>query len=370
MGLDVFCEGEINQLSLATSYSMIRWSDGTDTDNISVSESGTYGVTVTDDNGCSGTAIFSTTTIMPSVIEVDSLTCNPNIIGQFQSTLINDLGCEDILITNILLDLEFPNCSLMTGFRGIDVDCPELENGSFQLVSARGEYPIDWILKDINSVIIDTGTITEPNEIIDVMIPVGSYFIELTSADFLFKELDFDVRTREIDFSTRADTTILIGESVDLFANIDSLNLTSYNWFIDEEALCLENCDDITITPTETTTYRFEFLTRIGCTLSEEVTITVLQDEDLYIPNTFSPSSSAPNNAFNVLGPGSQLLLSMQVYDRWGNLVHNDDNPTQNSGWDGRINNQKAIPGLYLYKITFGQNGSVTTMSGQVTLLP
>ena len=349
---------------------MIRWSDGTDTDNISVSESGTYGVTVTDDNGCSGTASFSTTTIMPSVIEVDSLTCNPNIIGQFQSTLINDLGCEDILITNILLDLEFPNCSLMTGFRGIDVDCPELENGSFQLVSARGEYPIDWILKDINSVIIDTGTITEPNEIIDVMIPVGSYFIELTSADFLFKELDFDVRTREIDFSTRADTTILIGESVDLFANIDSLNLTSYNWFIDEEALCLENCDDITITPTETTTYRFEFLTRIGCTLSEEVTITVLQDEDLYIPNTFSSSSSAPNNAFNVFGPGSQLLLSMQVYDRWGNLVHNDDNPTQNSGWDGRINNQKAIPGLYLYKITFGQNGSVTTMSGQVTLLP
>ena len=123
------------------------------------------------------------------------------------------------------------------------------------------------------------------------------------------------------------------------------------------------------VAPETTTTYRFEFLTEIGCLVTEEVTVTVRQEENLYIPNTFSPSSPAPNNRFSVLGPGKALLKSMDIYDRWGNLVYNQQSGNP-EGWDGRINNAIALPGLYIYRIVYGQLGEETEITGQITLLP
>lgn len=53
-GVTSFCFSEDTELSLDNDYAEIEWSTGEDSVSIRITESGTFGVTVTDDNGCIG----------------------------------------------------------------------------------------------------------------------------------------------------------------------------------------------------------------------------------------------------------------------------------------------------------------------------
>lgn len=55
-GPDTLCDGENVNLSIKSDYQGIEWSDGQSGKSINVTGSGTYSVTVTDSNGCTGTA--------------------------------------------------------------------------------------------------------------------------------------------------------------------------------------------------------------------------------------------------------------------------------------------------------------------------
>lgn len=61
----LICDGESASLSLDTSYAGYQWSNGSTEAGIDVSEDGTYTVTVTDDNGCTGVSNSVTATIKP-----------------------------------------------------------------------------------------------------------------------------------------------------------------------------------------------------------------------------------------------------------------------------------------------------------------
>ncbi|WP_235298837.1 HYR-like domain-containing protein [Portibacter marinus] len=55
IGLD-FCEGTERELTLNGTYAIVEWSTGASTSAITIATSGTYSVTVTDNNGCTGTS--------------------------------------------------------------------------------------------------------------------------------------------------------------------------------------------------------------------------------------------------------------------------------------------------------------------------
>jgi gliding motility-associated-like protein len=58
-GPDFFCEGSSVELTVAGSYVQYEWSTGETVSIITVSETGTYAVTVTDENGCMGSTGFA-----------------------------------------------------------------------------------------------------------------------------------------------------------------------------------------------------------------------------------------------------------------------------------------------------------------------
>ncbi|MFK7906374.1 MAG: matrixin family metalloprotease, partial [Chitinophagales bacterium] len=55
-GNTIFCNGETTSLSVDAGFNSYLWSNGADTFDTSVSESGTYTITVSDNNGCTATA--------------------------------------------------------------------------------------------------------------------------------------------------------------------------------------------------------------------------------------------------------------------------------------------------------------------------
>ena len=93
----------------------------------------------------------------------------------------------------------------------------------------------------------------------------------------------------------------------------------------------------------------------------------------MYIPNAFSPNDDGPNDQFMVY-PGPEIQFedySFRVFDRWGNNLFLSEN--QSDGWNGKTQNQKVKPGVYIWQLQATVNicGKMekVTKSGEVVLL-
>ena len=80
------------------------------------------------------------------------------------------------------------------------------------------------------------------------------------------------------------------------------------------------------------------------------------------------------NNEFGIQNIDAvEKVFAFRIYDRWGNLVFNaeDFDPNvQNFVWDGRYNEDNAIPGVYVYLVNLVlRGGEPVTLAGDVTLL-
>lgn len=105
-----------------------------------------------------------------------------------------------------------------------------------------------------------------------------------------------------------------------------------------------------------------------GCTDMDSVVITVLEPK-FDIPNAFSPNGDELNQNFQVLIAGQNIaVLSMQVWDRWGQLVYEEKNG--NKGWDGQFKDQPAASDIYVYRILLLlPDGTKILKTGDLTLL-
>ncbi|TRX72174.1 gliding motility-associated C-terminal domain-containing protein [Carboxylicivirga sp. M1479] len=86
------------------------------------------------------------------------------------------------------------------------------------------------------------------------------------------------------------------------------------------------------------------------------------------VPNAFTPFSSPGQNDEFRVSYRSVNKFTMMIYNRWGRKVYQGSNPE--TGWNGRIGNQKAEPGVYFYKIEAeGFKGEKEELEGAVHLI-
>lgn len=83
-----------------------------------------------------------------------------------------------------------------------------------------------------------------------------------------------------------------------------------------------------------------------GCTASDTVMVNENCLADVLVPNAFTPNDDGFNDLFEAVG-ADVTSFSMQVYNRWGNVVYSSDNIT--GGWNGHLSPE----GLYAWKIYF-----------------
>ena len=140
----------------------------------------------------------------------------------------------------------------------------------------------------------------------------------------------------------REDTTIRLGDSIDLdflttFQDWDMLNWTSSGPLPE-----LQSDSTIRVSPFESQTYRLQILDEEGCSATDFVVITVDGQVNVYVPMAFSPNGDNNNDFFRpYAGTQVQNLLTFKVYDRWGELLYDlNTDPLRDSdsfGWDGRL---------------------------------
>jgi gliding motility-associated-like protein len=107
-----------------------------------------------------------------------------------------------------------------------------------------------------------------------------------------------------------------------------------------------------------------------GCSATDEVE--VIKDCYVDIPNSFTPNNDGVNDYFlprQLLSKGA-AGFSMQVFNRWGQLMFETRDNIAGRGWDGKFNGKDQPTGAYVYSIkVLFKNGQMENYTGNVTLL-
>ncbi len=86
---------------------------------------------------------------------------------------------------------------------------------------------------------------------------------------------------------------------------------------------------------------------------------------NIFIPNSFSPNYDGTNDFFQPISNCDLEVRSFQIYNRWGELI----NLTKANYWDGKLENQDCIAGVYMYMLSIKSKNGVQNFSGLVHLL-
>ena len=107
----------------------------------------------------------------------------------------------------------------------------------------------------------------------------------------------------------------------------------------------------------------------INLTMSENVIAHFIEkSSDVIFPSGFTPNGDGKNDLLMPLGTRYIKSLSIEVWNRWGQLVYSSTDPTK--GWDGYFNGTEAQTGVYAYFIKYSNlKDEVKTNKGNVTLL-
>jgi len=123
--------------------------------------------------------------------------------------------------------------------------------------------------------------------------------------------------------------------------------------------------------------FSLHIVDEIGCRQSMDFSITLLLpdcEEYLFIPNGITPNFDGINDKLGLFVK-TECVTNIQViniYNRWGDLVYSEQNPTLNDdsvGWDGSFKGNQLNPDVFVYSaIVTLYDDSTVIVSGEITL--
>ena len=303
------------------------WSTGQSDANIIDLTPGIYSSTVTDAEGCQAEAMFELFDIEPAVMSTDHT----------------------------------------------DIDCFQ-PTGS---LSIFGDNPNGYNVL-VNGSPVGTGE----NILVEDLAP-GSYIIEYEISPACIQRIDSINITVESDFIVAiapAISSLTFGDDIGIELNITGIiSGQSVSWSASDPYECLEedslgNCLSILIMPSSDQVVTAVVEDEFGCQVFVESRITLEQrEEDIYIPNVFSPNHDAVNDFFKPFASDPEMQVNaFRVFSRWGEEVYFEQNGTVGAltGWDGTFNGREMQPGVYVYSLEIVRSdGATETMKGDVTLV-
>ncbi|MGK0364274.1 MAG: gliding motility-associated-like protein/uncharacterized repeat protein (TIGR01451 family) [Saprospiraceae bacterium] len=278
---------------------------------------------------------------LPSFLGEETVSDNPN-------TLVNnDSTCLEVI--PIFVDLDNDTIGICNGETTF-LNAEELEglNVTYQ-----------WSPGDTTSNL----TIDEP----------GLYTVTVTSGCETVLDSTY-VTEALIDIELGEDIFLNLGDSVTLIPDVLTGIPVAYLWESDlPETLSCPTCPEITVRPFFNTNYLLSVTDTFGCTDVDSLQIFVDKTRRIFIPNVFSPNFDGVNDVFHIHSKGLVNINYFRIYDRWGELVFENEKRqtnTTSSGWNGRFKDEELNPGVFVYvaELEF-LDGIAVIYKGDVTLI-
>jgi len=156
--------------------------------------------------------------------------------------------------------------------------------------------------------------------------------------------------------------TILAGGTTMLHAKASGDDIT-YAW-LPATGLSSTTIPDPVVNLDKDMTYTLTVTNKYGCSVSDQVTIKVLQAP--VIPNTFTPNGDGINDNWVIKYLDSYSGCTVDVFNRNGQKVYTSVNYSS-TGWDGRFKGKDLPVGVYYYIID-PKHGR-KTFSGYVAII-
>ena len=118
--------------------------------------------------------------------------------------------------------------------------------------------------------------------------------------------------------------------------------------------------------------YNFRIANAAGCTTDTSIALSENSPlggcNDIFIPTAFTPNNDGKNDLFNIHLPSSFKNITLQVFNRWGNIVCQGKGNT--ISWDGSCKGAQQPVGIYIYTLNYIDQGRIQkTLKGTLTLL-
>jgi gliding motility-associated-like protein len=381
---NISCHGEQDgsiQLNLEGKgpQTTIRWDHGAETENLFNLPPGNYGVTLTDPEGCQIRREFTIIEPAPLVLEsqiTDALDCgNPQSgaitlavsggtppfsfrwsngaveqnlnnlsAGQYTVEVEDAAGCS----FQGQFVVKRPEPLTVIAFRSTDVSCEPREVLEEIRISVSGgvaPYSIGW----------SSGMISQDGRVMTTDQP-GLYLLNVTDGNGCHYQESFEVINSEVIVDAEFQSasfelyqSYMVNFEIQ-FENKSVGPISSYFWdFGDGNTSFEENprhtylsagVHEITLTVTDL----------YGCQTQTKKKIDVF-DYYLVVPNVFTPNQDGVNDHFFPKFLNIDKL-EFWVLNKWGETIYHTDD-LQSRGWDGMIGGDEAMPGNYVYRLSF-----------------
>ena len=152
-----------------------------------------------------------------------------------------------------------------------------------------------------------------------------------------------------------------------------SSNVATWTWQPPATLSCAD-CPEPIASPKFDTKYRVDVVDSNGCKNRSEVQVIVIcKNANVFLPNTFSPNGDGSNDMFYIRGRGLDRVKSLRIFNRWGEVVFEQQNfPVNNPmyGWNGKYKGNKPHPDVYVYQVeVFCENSQIIRFEGNVALI-
>lgn len=369
------CQGSSSTLTATGAVSYVWSSGGTSaTETVTPTTTTTYTVTGTNAIGCTSTATFAVVVNVPAAINVSGTN---TICNGSTSTLTASGGVSYVWSTTATSTSITVNPTTSTTYSVVGTDANGCTNSTTYSVTvvappvatASGNTspcpntPITLTATGGGTYLWNTGG-TAATETVTPPTGTTTYTVVVSNGTCT------DTATVTVTVGTGPsanagpDTTINYGGSADLNAT----GGTTYSW---SPTTDLDNPTSATpvATPTVTTVYTVTVTDANGCTSIDSVTVFVTFDcGEIFVPNIFSPNGDGHNDELQVYGTLCVEDFHWSIYDRWGELVFETDNPADK--WDGTYKDKKLDPAVFVYKLSYTliATGEAKEAHGNVTL--
>lgn len=101
-----------------------------------------------------------------------------------------------------------------------------------------------------------------------------------------------------------------------------------------------------TVVVSTPTTFVVSGMTADSCVDTAQVTVTVKSNDEVWVPNTFTPNSNGRNDVLYVYG-NSIDRLEFTIWNQWGEKIFTTTDKTK--GWDGTGKGKPQPMGVYVY---------------------
>jgi gliding motility-associated-like protein len=391
---DILCNNGNNgwvNLSVAggtTPYNFI-WNIGATVEDPTNMIAGNYAVTVTDNNSCS--ASLSVALLQPTAIALAEVHTNVSCNGYSDGSIsLNVSGgtpgytyqWNDAVTSQNRFNLPAGNytvtvmdinlCSAVTGAiitqpAGMALNSsfinPTCEtnnaDGSISLAVSGGSFPytFNW----------SNGATSTSLANLDA----GNYQVTVTDGNTCSVSATFTL-IYQYDFSVQAtpSVTINIGENTTLGYTLNGAAGNYVSVWSPSYGLDCIDCVSPIASPAVTTIYQIQVTNEAGCVAMDDVTVYVVPDYSVFVPNVFTPNGDGNNDVFEIYGNLKGLaFLEVQIFNRWGEKVFESNN--HQFKWDGTFKGVMQNPAVFVWqlKLSFLDGHKEELRKGSVTLL-